>query len=348
MDSVTQAAPGQGVVGMSDSVEADVAEVTTGSARQVVEAFIGDSVRPTTRAIYLVGCGGSLFMFGAMGQILERSPIPCITINADELMAARPATLGPDSIVIASSTFGGTQETARAIEFAQHAGAPTLLITQRADSVCGRAANTTALHTGVEAKQVLLALTALALLRATSALPESDYEQTMQVLAASGPAFRRSVDENDGALAEIARACSDQDCVHVLGAGGLEGAAQTLAACYFMEMQQQHAVAMGAGEFLHGPFEMAAGNLPVIVLENEDATSTMTDRVLTFLRRYNEGGTQVISVKGLSLPGVPATQRALVGSLVLSSSTLARLAQHLERISGRPLRDRKYMWKVDY
>lgn len=348
MESVTQAAPGQGIVGMSDSVEADVAEVASGPARQVVEAFVHDSLRPSTKAIYLIGCGGSLFMFGAMSQILEKSPVPCITINADELMAARPAALGPDSIVIASSTFGGTAETARAIEFAQAAGAPTLLITQRADSVCGRAATTTALHTGVEAKQVLLALTALALLRATEAMTQSDYGQTVQVLADSGAAFRQSVDERDTALAEIARACSDQTCVHVLGAGGLEGAAQTLAACYFMEMQQQHSVAMGAGEFLHGPFEMATGSLPVIVLENEDATSTMTDRVLAFLHRYNAAGTHVVSVKALSLPGVPTAHRALVGSLVLSSSSLARLAQHLERTSGRPLRDRSYMWKVDY
>jgi fructoselysine-6-P-deglycase FrlB-like protein len=32
----------------------------------------------------------------------------------------------------------------------------------------------------------------------------------------------------------------------------------------------------------------------------------------------------------------------------MASAVTARLAQHFEAFSGRPLTDRRYMWKVEY
>ncbi|MEV0236702.1 SIS domain-containing protein [Nonomuraea sp. NPDC050786] len=328
-----------------ETFRADLDQAVTPQIEAQVTAFVEKALKPTTRVIYLVGCGGSLFMFGAMRFLLERSPIPAVALNADEFMLRRPAALGPDSVVIAGSTNGGTPETARAVRFAREAGAPVLLVTKDPESVVAKEAADIVLHRSVEAKQVLQGLIAYALLKAQGVA--DDYDAAVAAFRDCAGAFETSVRELDDRLRDIAAACVDEPCVYVLGSGPLEGAAQTFAACYLQEMQLKHAVATGSGEFLHGAFEVVDGNVPVIVLLGEDATRPMGERAIRFLERYNTRN-HVVDGAALSLPGVPASLRATIGSFVMASAVTARLAQHFEAFSGRPLTDRRYMWRVEY
>jgi fructoselysine-6-P-deglycase FrlB-like protein len=328
-----------------ENFRADLDQAVTPEIEAQVTGFVEKALRPTTRAIYLVGCGGSLFMFGAMRFLLERSPIPAIALNADEFLLRKPAALGPDSIVIAGSTNGGTAETARAVRFAREAGAPVLLVTKDPGSIVAKEAADVVLHRSVEAKQVLQGLIAYALLKAQGVA--GDYDEAVSAFRDCSAAFETSVHELDDHLRDIAAACTDEACVYVLGSGPLEGAAQTFAACYLQEMQTKHAVATGSGEFLHGAFEVVDGDVPVIVLLGEDATRAMGQRAIRFLERYNTRN-HVIDSAALSLPGVPARQRGTIGAFVMASCVTARLAQHFEAFSGRPLSERRYMWRVEY
>ncbi|WP_161958463.1 SIS domain-containing protein [Ornithinimicrobium cavernae] len=312
--------------------------------RQVTD-FVDKALKPTTRAIYLVGCGGSLFMFGAMRYLLERSPIPYVALNADEFMHRNPAALGADSIVIASSTNGGTKETARAVRFARDAGAPVLLVTTDPESIVAQEADDIVLHEGVEAKQILQGLIAYVLLKAQDAA--DDYDDAIEAFRGAARAFETSVQELNDHLRDIAAACVDEPVVYVLGSGPIQGAAETFAACYLQEMQVKHAVATGSGEFLHGAFEVVDGNVPTILFLGDDATRPMGERTLRFLETYNHRN-YVIDVAALSLPGVPDSYRGIIGAFVMASCVTARLAQHFEAFSGRALTDRRYMWRVEY
>jgi fructoselysine-6-P-deglycase FrlB-like protein len=69
--------------------------------------------------------------------------------------------------------------------------------------------------------------------------------------------------------------------------------------------------------------------------------------VLRFLETYNRRN-YVLDTATLSLPGVDVAMRPLIGGFILSSCLIARLAQQFESFSGRPLTDRRYMWKVAY
>ncbi|WP_111768656.1 SIS domain-containing protein [Nakamurella deserti] len=330
---------------LSPTFRADIDRAATVEIETQVSEFVAASITPSTRIIYLLGCGGSLFTFGPMRFILERSPIPAVAINADEMMLRNPADLGPDSVVIASSSNGGTPETARAVTFARAAGAPVLLVTQDPESLVAQQAEHIVLHKGVESKQILLGLIAFALLREQGVA--DDYDAVVAAFRSSSAAFEASVWETDALLRSIASECTTEKCVYVLGSGPLEGAAQTFAACYLQEMQNKHAVATGSGEFLHGAFEVVDGNVPVIVFMGEDATRPMGERVLRFLETYNRRN-YVLDTSTLSLPGVDAAMRPLIGGFILSSCLIARLAQQFESFSGRPLTDRRYMWKVAY
>lgn len=310
-----------------------------------VDGLIRSIVERGVSQVFLVGCGGSLFSFGPLRMVLDRSPVPVFTFNSDELLLRRPHGLGPGSLVIASSTRGETAETARAAAAARAAGATVVGITQDPSSIVAVECEHVMLHEGIEAKQVLLAQVGWSLLRALGAAPE--YDEAMAALAVAPQAFLEAVRESDAALDAIAEALHDEPVVYVLGSGPLESAAQTLAVCYLQEMQWKHAVAVGSGEFLHGSFEVVTDDVPVLVLVGEDATRPMGERVRRFLDRYT-GKAHYLDAAELSLGGVCVPMRPFIGSLVMASAVLGRLAEHFEAWTGHPLEDRRYMWKVEY
>jgi fructoselysine-6-P-deglycase FrlB-like protein len=310
-----------------------------------VDAIVGEVVGSGITSVFLVGCGGSLFSFGPVRVLLDRSPVPVYTINSDEFVNRRPAALGPGSFVVVSSTNGGTAETARAAALATAAGATVIGVAQDPNSVVAAASPTLLLHQGIEAKQVILAEIGWSLLRALGVAPE--YDAAMAALRAAPEAFLQAIHETDAGLGVIAQALHQEPIVYVLGSGPLESAAYTLAMCYLQEMQWKHAVPVGSGEFLHGPFEMVTEDLPVIVLTGEDATRPMGDRVSRFLERYTPK-VHHLDAAGLSLPGIEPAMRPFIGTLVVASTLVGRLAEHFEAWSGHSLTERRYMWKVEY
>jgi fructoselysine-6-P-deglycase FrlB-like protein len=261
------------------------------------------------------------------------------------LLLRRPAALGPGSLVIASSTRGETAETAAAAAAARAAGATVVGVTQDRQSIVAVECDHLLLHQGIEAKQVLLAQLGWSLLRATGAAP--DYDEAMAALDALPETFAASLRESEERLDAIAAALHDEPVVYVLGSGPLESAAQTLAVCYLQEMQWKHAVPVGSGEFLHGSFEVVTDDLPVLVLIGEDPTRPMGERVLRFLERYS-AKVHVLDAAALRLDGASRAMRPFIGSLVLASALLGRLAEHFAAWTGHPLTERRYMWKVEY
>jgi fructoselysine-6-P-deglycase FrlB-like protein len=297
--------------------------------------------------LFLVGCGGSLFSFAPLRCLLDRSGLPVLAFNSAELVLRRPALLGPGSLVIVSSTHGATRETAEAARAARAAGASVIGVTQDPESMVAAACDHVLLHQGVEAKQVVLAQLGWSLLRARRAVSGEQFGQAMTALRQSPQAFAEAHYEWDGQLAELARQLHDEPVIYVLGSGPLEGAAQTLAMCYLQEMQKLNAAAMSAGEFLHGPFEVITGEVPVIVLKGDDVTRPMAERAERFLRRYT-GKLWVLDAAELTMSSVDESARPPIGDLVLGSTVLNRIAEHFAARTGRPLADRRYMWKVDY
>jgi fructoselysine-6-P-deglycase FrlB-like protein len=310
-----------------------------------VDALVRSVVDRGVTNVFLVGCGGSLFSFGPLRMVLDRAPVPVFAYNSDELLLRRPAGLGAGSLVVVSSTRGETAETARAATAARAAGATVIGVTQDPRSIVAAECEHVLLHDGIEAKQVLLAQLGWSLLRATGA--GSDYDDAMAALQAAPKTFLASIEETDDALDAVAAALHDEPVVYVLGSGPLESAAQTLAVCYLQEMQRKHAVPVGSGEFLHGSFEVVTADLPVIVLMGEDSTRPMGERVRSFLERYT-GKAHCIDAAELSLDGVEPTMRPFIGTLIVASALLGRLAEHFESWTGHSLKERRYMWKVEY
>jgi fructoselysine-6-P-deglycase FrlB-like protein len=298
-------------------------------------------------SVFLVGCGGSLFTFAPLRCLLDRSPVPVFSANSSELMLRGPALLGPDSLVIVSSTHGKTAETAEAARYAAGRGATVIGVTQDADSAVGTASQHLFTHQGIEAKQVLLVQLGWALLRGLDAVTADESCRALTALRQSPQAFAQAHTEWDDMIGRLAGQLYTEPMIYVLGSGPLEGAAQTLAMCYLQEMQKIHTAAIGTGEFLHGPFEVTTGEVPVIVLKDAVVTRPMAERAERFLRQHT-GKLWVLDSLELGLGPVDEAVRPLVADLVLGSTVLNRIAEHFAVRTGIPLTDRRYMWKTEY
>jgi fructoselysine-6-P-deglycase FrlB-like protein len=343
---MTRILQGRGVVGMQDSIVEDVAEVAGGSTLEQVRSFVAGSVSKETTAIYLLGCGGSHFMFGVMKYLLDASPVPVVDMNSAEFIARHPRGLGRKVVVIASSTHGTTLETAEAISVARESGTPVLLVCQNNDSPCAEAAAHVVNHNGVEAKQILLSVIARELLAALGSVPAS--LPAAEVLSTYGPVFLETNTMWEGALLEAAEATSKAEgATFVVGSGPNEGAADTLAACYLMEMQNIPAVASEANDFLHGTHEMVVEDTNIIVFLGEDSTRSVASRTADFGRRFSSN-THVLDSSELPMTGVDPAHRGVVSAILYASSVIALFANKIEAITREPLITRKYMWKVEY
>jgi fructoselysine-6-P-deglycase FrlB-like protein len=296
-------------------------------------------------SIFLIGCGGSLFTFDLLHNILDRSPVPVFRFNADEVLLRRPVQFGADSLVIISSSNGATMETARAAAAARELGATVVGVTQDPNSVVAKECEQLFLHRGVEAKQIVLAQIGWSILRAQDVAPE--YDEVFAAMGASAKFFLDAIEQLDDSLGKIAAALYNEPMVYVLGSGPLYGAAQTFTMCYLQEMQWMNAAAISSGEFLHGPFEVVTPDVPVLLFLGEDATRPMGIRAQNFLAAHTKR-LHVIDAAQLSLPGIKPEMRAVVSSMVIGSGILNRLAEHFQSRSGHSLKDRRYMWKIDY
>lgn len=337
---------GRGVVGMQATIVEDVAEVASGRTLAEVRRFVAEYVCERTTGIYLLGCGGSHYMFGVMKYLLDASPVPVVDMNSAEFVARHPRGLGKNSVVIASSTHGTTLETAEAIKVAQESDTPVLLVCQNVDNPCARVAAHVVNHNGVEAKQILLSVIASEILAAFGKSLKS--LPTPETLADLGPVFPETNEIWNDTLVEIAATTAARDRpTFVVGSGPNEGAAETLAACYLMEMQNIPAVASGANDFLHGTHEMVGEDTNLVIFLGEDVTRSVADRTASFGRRFSSN-THVLDSTALPMTGVDPAHRGVMSAILFASSVIALLASEIEAITEEPLITRKYMWKVDY
>jgi fructoselysine-6-P-deglycase FrlB-like protein len=85
---------------------------------------------------------------------------------------------------------------------------------------------------------------------------------------------------------------------------------------------------------------------PIIVMQGEDRTRPLGDRVIAFVRKYTK---KIIHVdaRDYELPGVSERFREFLTPIVLSA-VMSVYSEHLEKARNHPLSMRRYMFKVEY
>jgi fructoselysine 6-phosphate deglycase len=320
--------------------------------RPEIEALAARIVAGGLTNVFLTGSGGGLLTNAPAQYILERGTarFPAFAFSANELIYRNPAALGRGSLVLVCSNTGTTPEVVEVARFARARGATVVSYTRLADSPlaeASQAAFTYGDDTGIgDPKQTAEALTVLAILRATGDLAPAAYDSHVRALAALPGALLHAVAETEDLNHRIAEALKDEPIIYVLGSGPNVGVAYCLAMCYLQEMQWKHAAHFDAAEFLHGAMEVVTDDTAVILYMGEEATRPIDERAKRFLDTYAKKAWCVDS-RDLTLPGIEPAMRSFVSTYALFALQ-SRLAEHFEAVRGHDLKNRRYMFKVDY
>jgi fructoselysine 6-phosphate deglycase len=314
-----------------------------------IDAFVSRAAKQGLRNIYFVGCGGSLLAMDSTRFLLDRkATLPITVLNSSELIARRPALLGKGSLVVAASHSGNTPETVEAARLAREAGAIVLTVSRAASSPLAKAGHAPVAYASDvavgEAKQIIFEQIGWSVLRHTGV--DVDYAAIRAAFRALPQAMVTARVETDPRNHEIATRLKDEPITYVLGSGPNMGHAAVFAMCFLQEMQWLHAAACNAGEFFHGAFEVVTEDVAVILLLGEDESRPMAERAQRFLEKYTRKGIS-IDTRDLTLPGIDPTVRPEFASNGLAT-VVRRLANHYAAVRGHSLKQRRYMWTVDY
>ena len=320
--------------------------------RAEIETFAADVVRGGLGSIFLLGSGGGLLTHEGLQYLLERrsTRFPAFALSANEFIFRRPALLGKGSLAVLASNTGRTPEVVAAARFAREHGATVAAVTRMADSPLARAVDRAWSYEDDEGvgdpKEFQLAMLGLALLREAGDLADTEYDAHLRTLEALPASLLEACRETEELNAEIARQLRDSPIIYVIGAGPNHGTAYGLAMCYLQEMQWKHAASFDAAEFLHGAMEVVTDETGVIQYLGEEATRPIDERARAFLERFTRKGFYVDS-RYLSLPGVEPAMRPFASHFALDA-VMSRLAQHFEAATGHDLKNRRYMFKIEY
>lgn len=311
-----------------------------------VAARIGELLAARAiRNVYLVGSGASYFATWPARYLLDAraARMSAWHLTSGEFVAHPPSRIGADTLVVAASHTGHTEETVRAARLAADAGAAVLAITRDPDSPLAAVADATFSYPTdsaiVESRMLLFHHVAHALTRAE---PDDWPAES----AALPDALHATKSEIDGRATDLVVPLARENLIYVVGAGPSFGVSNALACCYLQEMQWMHAAALPAADFFHGPFEAITRSTPVIVLLAEDGSRAISLRALRFLQRHCDNVIALDS-SDLSLPGVASRARAELSTFALASAA-RRVADHFAAVRGHALSSRRYMYRVDY
>jgi glucosamine--fructose-6-phosphate aminotransferase (isomerizing) len=262
----------------SANVERIAAQINRAGAKYITIAARGTSDNAATYAKYVFAS-------------LNRLPVALATPSLYTIYQTPPRLT--DSLVIGISQSGQSPDIVAVVEQARRQGAPTLAITNFADSPLARAADHVILqHAGEEktiaaTKTYTTQLCALALLSTALANDRARRRE----LDAVPDAVARTLSLND-AVAQAAARWRDATMCIVIGRGYNYATAFEIA-LKLKELAYVAAEPFSSADFMHGPIAIVQGGFPVIVVAPR---GRVLDDLVLVARQLQERGADLVVI----------------------------------------------------
>jgi fructoselysine-6-phosphate deglycase len=312
--------------------------------RPQIEALVDELQAKELKNLFLVGSGGTYaIMLPYEHMVQRRSTLPVRAAIAPELVLAGDPTFGPGTLAVFASASGDTEDVIKAIEWAKQQGAHTLGFTGKGDSPFASAVDTALLS---EAHGYDIQLTFLTT-RILQGRGEFDAYDRLAAQLENIPSLLVDVAKQADPITQaFAESHKDKEYLFLVGAGNLWGFTYLYSMCVLEECQWLHTTRVHAAEFFHGSLELVEKETTVVVFVSEDESRPLTDRVISFARRYSDD-VNVFDTKDYQLPGVDEEFRGLLSPLVMDTVS-GRLNKHLEKERDHDLGLRRYYRVVEY
>jgi glucosamine--fructose-6-phosphate aminotransferase (isomerizing) len=303
------------------------------------------------KRILLTGMGASLNALYPAWLKLSAAGLPAIWADAAEVLHHAPALIGPDSLVWLASQSGRSAEIIGLVELVESRKPDGVLaITNEIDSPLGQAAMRAGgvllpLHADPEqtvSTRTYLNTLALGQIAAASLADEKPFRQSIETsvkgLQQTARALEAFLQAADGLLSRLSSAAEGRKFpprLMFLGRGASLASALT-GALNVQEAAKLPAQGLQAGEFRHGPLEVADEDLSVWIFLGDPAaeTASFNRHLWAELRVMGVDAWLVGEVEDeeegvLKLPGVPT-----IGLPLVEIPPVQLLGYHLSEKQG--------------
>ncbi len=284
--------------------------------------------------IVLTGMGSSFHALHPMFFRLTRSGVTPVMVETSELIHYADALLGPETLLVAVSQSGRSAEIIRLLEHARKR-VPIIAVTNTSDSPLAlnadRAVMTRAgTESSVSCKTYQSALMALAWL--SDVLCGSDVDAGLRDLGTASEAVSQYLTHWERHALDLTVLLGGVRHLFLAGRGASLAAVGT-GGLIIKESAHVHAEGMSSAAFRHGPLEMAAQDIMVLVFAGETRTRELNQRLADDVRRA--GGLSELVVEShepgpFHLPVAPDAVRPILEILPVEMMTLA-----LAELQGR-------------
>ena len=306
------------------------------SLKIALEQFDAASLAPIAEAIrnndferiLITGMGGSLYASYPVWQILAQAGLPALWVDTAELIHHTPALVTPKTLLWIFSQSGKSAEIISVIDFGRIQKPATLIATVNdLESPLAKAAqvqipiNAGAEHTVSTRTYVnSLAVGQLAAL----ALLGLDVETARAELIQTASAMEAYLATWESRVQQLGKAIGFPKRLATMGRGTSLAAAYT-GALILGEASKFLATPYQAGEFRHGPLELASPDLTALIFAGPQETRDLNLRLLKDLRGYQVNAFWVGSETNewqIEIPNVPAIGMPLMEILPLQLLTI--------------------------
>jgi len=307
------------------------------SLQTALEQFDPATLKPVAKAIQdnifdrvlITGMGGSLYASYPAWLILADAGLPAIWVDTAELIHHTPALISSKTLFWAFSQSGRSAEIVSAMDLARMRRPAALLATvndlesplaKTVKTFNGLSANIPMQATVEKTVSTRTYVNSLALGQLTAiGLLGKDVEAARFDLLKTVVAMEEYLSNWASRVTELSEQLSFPKHLAILGRG-VSLASAYAGSLILGEAAKYHAVAYQAGEFRHGPLELAGPDLTILLLAGTQGTRDLNRRLLKDLRGYNFPafwiGTEVNEWQ-IEIPEVPAIGLPLVEILPL-------------------------------
>lgn len=326
-------------------MQKDIVELIQRAKREV-------DARGGLKAVYFVGCGGSLASQQCGFMLVENNNASGLStghVNSNEFVHSMPHTVGAGSIVIVTS-MKATAESVEALRAAKARGAYTIAITGGPETLMAQTADGFVVYTHSENWTCARHSQAMSVRIGAEILRQFEgwgkYEAIVAALDSLNERYAKICRDFTPRAIRFALDHREDKLYHIFSCGTMYGAGYGAAYCHLMEMQQLNAIPVNSSEYFHGFFESTTPELPSVIFMNLGSTRALDERALRFLQSFCARLT-VLDAKEFGLEDVDEAIVEYIAPLI--TSPLFRM--YVERLSierKHPMSLRRYMWQFDY
>lgn len=310
-----------------------------------------DAVLPDTDNIFFIGSGGVGILFDSTIEFARtRSNFPFHRILAAEFIAAPSKMFSRNSLVVIPSLSGTTKETLELVDFCRKHNVKTLALVGSPETPLEQKATYSVYNdvlddTSSESYYLQGILIVLRVMLKKGEITQAKYDSYLNEFKKLPQELVKVKKQAEPMAQKFADKFQDTNYHIITGAGDSFTEAYYYGMCILEEMQWIKTRPVQAADFFHGTLELVEKGVSVLVLEGEDYSRPIVERVKRFLPQVTDTIT-IFDTKDYQMDISPETKKII--SPIVLATILERVSAYLSDKRKHPLTVRRYYKRIPY